>query len=108
MPELGSTMLSVGTETTTLNCALSTSVLGLLVVPGVVSVRSLTEAVAVGLMVMLARAVVGLVTWNVLTVIPLGKPSSTVVSGFHCVYAPLKVMVKVWPGSPEPGDRYQM
>src|SRR5580658_8948061 len=88
MPEPGSTMLSVGTATTTLNWALSTSVLGLLVVLGVVSVRSLTEAVAVGLMVMLAIAVVGLVTWKVLTVMPLAKPSSTVPVvgfGFHCV-----------------------
>jgi hypothetical protein len=59
-----------------------------LVVFGVVRVRSLTEAVAVGLMVMLARAVVGLVTWKVFRVIPLAKPSRTVpVVGFgsHCV-----------------------
>src|SRR5580698_1115801 len=116
MPEPGSTMVNVGWATTTLNWALSTSVLGLLVVPVVVRVRSLTEAVAVGLMVMLAIAVVGPVTWKQFTVTLELKPVNVVpvcpqagpVPGFHCVYAPLKVIVKVWPGSAEPGERYQM
>ena len=95
MPEPGSTMVSVGCAMTTLNWALSTSVLGLLVVPVVVRVRSLTEAVAVGLMVMLAIAEVGLVTWKQFTVTLELKPVNVVPvcpqagrSGFHSVFAP--------------------
>src|ERR1039458_964312 len=68
----GSTTVRVGTETTTLKPAVSTSW------PPptrlVVRVRSLTEAVAVGLMVILAVAVFGVITWKQFTVTAALKP----------------------------------
>ena len=54
IPEPGSTTLSVGWATTTLKPPKSTSVVGLNVVPVVVRVSVLNEAVAVGLMVTVA------------------------------------------------------
>src|ERR1035438_581374 len=96
IPDPGSTTLRVGVllATITLNWALSTSV------PPptrlVVSVKSLTEAVAVGLIVMLAVAVFGLVTWKQFTVMLASKPVRVVpvcpqagpVPGSQCVYRP--------------------
>jgi hypothetical protein len=54
IPDPGSTMLRYGWATTTVKPAVSTSVEGILEVPVVVKVRSLNEAVAVGLTVTFA------------------------------------------------------
>ena len=76
MPEPGSTMLSLGWSITTLNWAFSTS-------EPVVKVRSLVDAVAVGLMVMLAVALVALSTWKQFTVTLALKPVSVVPDWLH-------------------------
>ena len=55
-------------------------------------------------MVMVAVADVGLKTWNVFTAMPSPKVAIVGVligPGSQCVYAPLKLMVSVWPVIPE-------
>jgi hypothetical protein len=65
-----------------------------LAVLGVVNVSVLVEAAAVGLIVMLVRAVVALVTWKLFTVMLLLKPVNWVPvtgSGSHSVFAPVSI-----------------
>src|ERR1700735_4333746 len=91
-PEPGSTMLNTGWAITTLNWAFSTSPDGYSLVAPVLIVRSLVEAAAVGLMVMLAIAEVGLSTWKQFTV--------------TLELNPVKV-VPVWPqAGPVPGCQF--